>query len=485
MEPGVSAVIVGAGFSGLAAAIELRAAGIRDITVLERADSLGGVWRENTYPGAGCDVPAPYYSLSYAPNPHSPNRYTVQPEILEYMNRLADRFDVRRLIRFGTQAVAASFDDAAAVWNIETADGRRYRGTLFIPAVGLLSRPGFPAIPGQAEFAGHSFHSAQWDHTCPLRGKRIAVIGTGASAIQFIPEIQPLASELTVFQRTPPYILPKPDTTYGPLRAKLFRRFPAALGIERALFWATGEIGTRGIIGDERIAGLFRKLAERFRTKHIADPVLRAKLTPDYPIGCKRVLFSNDYYHAITRPNVEYVTTPIDAITTEGVRTGDGTLREVDVLIYGTGFSATDFLASMRITGAGGRALEHAWHGGAHAYLGMTVPGFPNMFCMYGPNTNLGTGSILYMIERQARYLAKAAGVLARHPGTVFDVRDAVESRFDTEMQDRLAGSAWAGCTSWYRQANGRVPTNWPGTVSEYDRRTRSLLLGDYRAAAG
>ncbi|WP_031470901.1 flavin-containing monooxygenase [Sciscionella sediminilitoris] len=480
----MNVVIIGSGFAGIAAAIELRAHGIRDITILERADALGGVWRENTYPGSGCDVPAPYYSLSYAMNPYSSNRYTVQSEILAYLNRIADQFGIRELIEFGTEVTAARFDEPRGEWVIGTTAGREYRARVLVPAVGQLSRPAMPRIPGMTGFTGHAFHSARWDHDIPLRDKRIAVIGTGASAIQFVPRVQPLARRLTVFQRSAPYILPKPDTGYGPARRALFRFLPQTLGLERLLFWSAGELSTRALTGDERVASIFRGLTERFRAKHITDPVLRAKLTPDYPIGCKRVLFSNDYYPAMTKPNVTLETTPIDSVTPSGVRTEDGAVHEADVLIYGTGFSATDFLAPIAISGRGGHPLSEEWRSGAHAYLGMTVPGFPNMFCMYGPNTNLGSGSILYMVERQARYLAKAATFLARHPGADLEVDPAVERRYDEEMQSRLAGSAWSGCTSWYRQADGRVPTNWPGNVSEYHRRTKRFDLNDYRIGA-
>ena len=468
-----SVVIIGTGFGGLAMALELKRHGHDDFTILERAGDIGGVWRENTYPGAGCDIPSPYYSFSFAPNPTWPMRFSLQADIHDYMKRVIASYDLEPHIRFDTEVTACRFDDG---WHIETASGETFRADVLVPAVGQLSRPAMPAIEGRESFPGPSFHSASWRHDVDLTGKRVAVIGTGASAIQFVPQIQPIVSELTLFQRTPPYVAPKPDARYRPLHHWLFEHFPPTRLAERGAWWLMCEVATMGIVGNQPISRMIRWLTLTHLRRKVRDPQLRAKLTPDYPVGCKRVLFANNYYPALTRSNVHVETGRIAAITPTGVRTADGAEHPADVIVYGTGFATTEFLAPVKITGPGGRHLDDAWAGGARAYLGMAVPGFPNMFLMYGPNTNLGAGSIIYMLERQARYIRQ----LVSHGGRL-DVRADVEQRYDDEVQGRLAGSAWAGCVSWYRQGNGRISANWPGLVSEYNRRTRRVNFADYQ----
>ncbi len=468
-----SVLIVGAGFGGIGMAVELRRAGFTDVTVLEKAADLGGVWRENTYPGAGCDVPSPYYSFSYAPNPSWPMRFSRGEDIKAYLSRVADAFGVRP--RYGVEVTAASWEGGR--WRVETATGELLEADVLVPAVGQLSRPSMPDIPGTGSFAGASFHSARWDHSVDLTGKRVAVIGTGASAIQFVPAIQPTVGRLTVFQRTAPYVAPKPDVRYG-----AWHRVRFVQQAERAFFWALCEAGTLGIAGNAAITKAVEWYALRHLRRQVADPALRAKLTPHYRIGCKRVLFSGDYLPALQQPNVRLETAAITEVTPAGVRTADGTTHEADVIVYGTGFTATDFLAPIKIRGAG-VDLGEVWSGGARAYLGMTVPGFPNMFLMYGPNTNLGLGSILYMLERQARYIRQAVAHIAAR-GSGLDVRADVADRFDAEMRRRLAGTVWTRCRSWYRQGTGPVTTNWPGLVSEYHRRTKTLEVSDFRAVA-
>lgn len=464
-----SVLIIGAGFGGIGMAIELRRSGFTDVTVVEKAETLGGVWRENTYPGAGCDVPSPYYSFSYAPNPGWPMRYSLQAEIKTYLERTAARFGVEP--RYGVEVTDASFVDGR--WLVTTAVGETLEADVLIPAVGQLSRPAMPDLPGLDTFTGPAFHSARWDHDVDLTGKRVGVIGTGASAAQFVPHVASQATELTVFQRTPPWVVPKPDVRY-----RGWQRRPWPQRLERGAFWTTGEVGTLGILGNRVITSVVERIALRHLRKQVADPRLRAKLTPDYRIGCKRVLFSNDFYPALTRPNTHLETADIVEVTPRGVRTADGAF-DFDVLVYGTGFTATDFLAPMEIRGRDGILLSSLWKSGARAYLGMAVPDFPNLFLMYGPNTNLGAGSIVYMLERQARYIRQAVSVLAGW--STVEVRPEVADRFDAEVQSRLASSAWNGCRSWYRSDSGRVTTNWPGLVSEYDRRTRTLDLTDYR----
>jgi cation diffusion facilitator CzcD-associated flavoprotein CzcO len=475
-----SVVIVGTGFAGIGAAIELKRAGIHDLVLLEKGPDIGGVWRENTYPGAGCDIPSPYYSFSFEPNPAWPMRFSPRADIQDYLRRTADKYGVTPHIRFNSEVTAAQFDQDRRTWRVETGTGAGYEARVFVPAVGQLSRPALPAIPGRETFAGTAFHSALWDHGCDLTGKRVAVIGTGASAIQFVPRIQPIVGHLTLFQRSAPYVVPKVDTAYRPWQRALYRRVPLAQRAERGFFWGLCEFATIGLKDYNAITRMVSWLSAAMRYRQVKDLRLRAKLTPDYPAGCKRVLFASDYYPAVAQPNVHLETTRITEITPAGVRTADGADHRVDVIIYGTGFRTTEFLGQMKVLGLGGRDLRDAWNGGARAFLGMAVPDFPNMFLMYGPNTNLGCGSIIYMLERQARYIRQAVHHLRATQASYVDVRRAVADRFDDEMRRRLARSVWSMCSSWYREASGRVSTNWPGLVSEYNRRTRTLDLSDY-----
>ncbi|WP_039795208.1 flavin-containing monooxygenase [Nocardia araoensis] len=468
-----SILIIGAGFGGIGMAIELRRNGFDDITILERATDIGGVWRENTYPGAACDVPSPLYSFSFEPKPDWPQRYSGRTAIHAYLRGVAERHGVLSAIRFGTSVSDAEFDDATGRWTVRTADGKSWIADVLISAVGQLSRPSLPAIPGIDTFAGPSFHSAEWNHDVDLRGKRVACIGTGASAVQYIPEIQPEVAQLTLFQRTPAWVVPKFDTDYSAIQHNLFARVPGALLAERFGWWSIAEFISLGLVEVPAIARFVARIASRHLAEQVEDPQLRAKLTPDYPIGCKRALFSNDYYPALTRPNVRVETTAITEITPQGVRTADGTTHEADVIIYGTGFKGTEFLWPMEIWGRGGRRLADAWADGAHAYYGITVPDFPNLFLVYGPNTNLGVGSIIYMIESQTRYIRQAVQWLAEHPGHCVDVRADLEEDYNTALQQRLARTPWNFCSSWYRNAAGRITNNWPGSQTSYRRRTR------------
>ena len=476
-----SVVIVGTGFGGLGMAIELKRAGFENLVLLEKGDDIGGVWRENTYPGAGCDIPSPYYSFSYEPNPDWPMRFSLREDIHDYMRRTADKYGITPRIRFNSEVTGAAFDEDRGRWRVETGSGTVHEAAVLIPAVGQLSRPALPTIPGRDSFAGKAFHSALWDHDVDLTGKRVAVIGTGASAIQFVPQIQPKVAQLTLFQRSAPYIVPKADTVYRNWQRSLYRRLPAAQLVERAFFWGLCEFATVGLKNNNAITRIVTGLSKALRAKQIKDPVLREKLTPDYPAGCKRVLFASNYYPALAQPNVHVETTRIKEITPTGVSTADGVAHDVDVIIYATGFTTTEFLGPMKVHGLAGRDLRETWSAGARAYFGMAVPGFPNMFMMYGPNTNLGCGSIIYMLERQARYIRQAVEQLARSGGSYVDVRQDVADRFDAEVQQRLSRSVWSMCSSWYRETSGRISTNWPGLVSEYHRRTRTLDLSDYQ----
>ncbi|MFE3190983.1 flavin-containing monooxygenase [Nocardia sp. NPDC059240] len=481
MNGSPSIVIIGTGFGGIGMALELRRAGIDDFVILERGDDVGGVWRENTYPGAECDVPSPLYSFSFEPNPSWSKRCAPQAEIQRYLRGLTEKYGLLEQIRFGSEVTAAEFDDATGQWTVRIADGTELTADLVVSAVGQLSRPAVPNIPGAESFSGVAFHSADWDHGVDLRGKRVAVIGTGASAIQFVPAIQSEVAALTLFQRSATWILPKPDTDYGPIRQALFDRVPSVLLAERLAWWALCETVSLSIVDIPAIRPIVSRISTRHLEKQVTDPVLRAKLTPDAPPGCKRGLFSNDYFPALAQPNVHVETGGITEITPTGVRSADGTLHEVDVIIYGTGFKGTEFLWPMTVTGSQGRKLHDEWADGARAFKGITVTGFPNLFLLYGPNTNLGAGSIVHIIESQTRYVRQAVELLARRPGRVLEVRPEVEAGYDARIQGRLGRSVWNFCTSWYRNDAGRVTNNWPGTVTGYRLETRRLNPSDYR----
>lgn len=484
-------LIIGAGLGGLAIALELRRAGIDDFLILEKAADVGGVWRENTYPGAAVDVPSPYYSFAAEPNPDWPRAYSEQPEILAYIRDVVRRNGLRRHIRFETEVLGAEHTEGR--WRVETSraqtvdsqtlDAQTFDAQFLVPATGQLSIPRLPQIPGLGTFAGPAFHSARWDHSVDLEGKSVAVIGTGASAIQIIPRLQPRVGRLLVLQRSAPYLLPRMDREIGPRARRIFRRFPLVQRGERLFWWLFGEFWTLAILGNRGVAALFRAAAAILRRIQVRDPELRARLTPDYPMGCKRVLFSSDYYPAMGAPNVRLETAGIDEILPDGIRTVDGVEHQVDVLVFGTGFQTQDFLDSIPIRGAGGQLLSECWADGARAYLGMAVPGFPNLLIMYGPNTNLGSGSIIYMLERQARYIRDLIEEMDRRGVVSATVRAEVEQAYDDDVQARLASSAWAGCDSWYKAASGRIASNWPRTVSAYSRRTAKVDLADYHLA--
>ncbi len=479
---GPRCLIIGAGFGGLGAARALRQQGIEDVTILERADAVGGVWRDNTYPGAACDVPSPLYSWSWSLNPQWSHRYSGQAEILAYLERAAGDAGLLDLVRTGQQVAEATYDDRTSAWRVVTTDGTAYDADVVISAVGQLSDPVVPDLPGLASFAGPAFHSAQWRHDVPLEGTRVAVVGTGASAIQFVPAIVDRVASMTVFQRSAPYVVPKPDTAYRPRHHRLFERFPATMRGERGATFHLTELLNRALGGGSLTSRpLLAAMRQAWRAQlrlQVKDPGLRSRLEPDHPIGCKRILFSNEWYPAVARDHVSVVTDAVASVEPTGVRTSDGTRHEADVLIWGTGFSATDFLRTIRVTGRDGVELHDVWRDGATAYLGIGVPGFPNLFCVYGPNTNLGGSSIIGMMEAQAGWIAKVVRRIADTGRRTFEVRREAAERYDREMQDRLGASVWAGCDNWYRDG-GRITTNWPGKVGEYKNRLEQVAWSD------
>jgi cation diffusion facilitator CzcD-associated flavoprotein CzcO len=467
--------IIGSGFGALSVAIELQRAGHTDLRLWERADSIGGVWRDNTYPGAACDVPSPLYSFSYEPYAGWSSRYGKQAEILDYLRATADKYGITPRVQLGRDVAAARYDEATATWTVAFADDTEQTVDLLVSAVGQLSRPVVPAIPGVETFEGAAFHSARWNHGVDLAGKRVAVVGTGASAIQFVPHVAEQAAELTVFQRTPSYILPKPDQTFGPRYRSILQHVPGALKAERAGSWGIAEQFSRALDDDSLVGKAVSAAALKHLEVKIDDPHLRAQLTPDYPVGCKRILFANTYYPAVAQPHVELVTDPIAQITPTGLVTAGGAAHDVDVIIYATGFDAQEFLESIDITGVGGQKLATQWADGARAYLGIYVPHFPNLFVSYGPNTNLGGGSIIYMLEAQARHMRQTVDRLRAGSYRSVEVTEAAEQEHDREVQGQLAHSVWAHCDSWYRHESGRITSNWPGSTHPYAQRTKML----------
>ncbi|NRQ50519.1 flavin-containing monooxygenase [Aeromicrobium stalagmiti] len=467
--------IIGSGFGAIAVAVELKRAGHTDLRLWERSDDLGGVWRDNTYPGAGCDVPSPLYSFSFEPNSQWTRRYALQKEIHAYIRSVADKHGVSPLVRFGAEVVAAAWDDDAAQWSVTFADQTVETVDVLVSAVGQLSRPRLPDIEGVESFGGTSFHSAEWDHSFDATGQRVAVVGAGASAVQFIPHLAKDAAELVVFQRSANYLMPKPDKPYTAFHRGLFKALPFSQRLERGGIWTIMEQFARGLDATSKVGRVNKAIAMRHLHRQVTDPTLRAKLTPDYPIGCKRILFSNEFYPALAQPNVDVVTRGITRVTPTGVVDDAGVEHEVDAIVYGTGFDSQDFLESIDITGANGQKLATQWTDGAHAYLGMYVPGFPNLFVTYGPNTNLGGGSIIYMLEAQARHMRQAVDRLEAGSYRSVAVTEEAEQAYDRELTQKLDDSVWGSCDNWYRHPSGRITSNWPGATLPFAKATKVL----------
>ena len=483
-------IIVGTGFGGLGMAIHLKKAGIHSFEILEKGDDVGGVWRENTYPGAACDVPSHSYSFSFEINPNWSRAYSPQPEILDYLRHCARKYDLLRHIRFGAEVETARFDDEAQRWLVKTTDGKERTADVFIAACGQLSQPIIPELPGRKSFGGEQFHSARWNHDYDLTGKRVAVIGTGASAIQFIPEIAPKVERLTVFQRSANYIVPKPDREYSEFEQFLYGFAPVTHNADRLRQHALHELGGLMFSGSRRpfIAKNGRRLRGAVLAKcrehlneQIPDEALRKKLTPDYPLGCKRLLISDVYYPTFLRKNVELVTTPIKKIDKGGILTADDEHHEADAIIYGTGFASTEFITCMDVRGRGGRSLTEEWKSGPEAFLGMSVSGYPNLFVLYGPNTNSSHVSIIYYLEAQMRYVTQAVQAMRRRNLRSVDVKREVQRRFNEEIQGELENTVWnRNCNSWYKHESGKITNNWPGFAGAYALKTRRFDLRNY-----
>ena len=479
--------VIGAGLGGLCAAIKLKEAGFDQITVLEKADKVGGTWRDNQYPGCCCDTPVALYEFSFAPNPKWSHLFPRAPEVQAYSEDLCDQFQLRPHLKLGEEPTRAEWNEAKGFWTITTKQGARYEAEVIVPALGQLNRPSIPDIPGKDSFKGPAFHSARWDKSVDLTGKRVACIGSAASAVQLIPEVAKIAGHLDVFQRTPNWCVPRNDQAITDEdKALLFTDLEAAMRLgamnreltyERAdrFFWQAFEWTEQGR------AALTRQALNHLEAQ-VADPELRKKLTPDYPIGCKRVLIVDDFYPALLRPNVSLVTDGIEKITPTGVVTKDGVEHPCDVIVWATGFETTGWHWSMDVIGRDGAHLQEMWKAAPEAYLGITTAGFPNMFMLYGPNTNLGHNTITFMIERQVAYTVSALKTLGEKNARAIEVTKAAQDRFNAALQARLAGTVWADphCHSWYKTEDGRITQNWSSHTRDYAKATASVVWEDY-----
>ncbi len=474
------AIIVGAGMSGLCMGVRLRQAGIESFTILEKASGIGGTWWDNTYPGAQCDVLSHLYTFSFAPNPDWSRRFSPQPEIQRYMEGVAQRFGLVPKISFNTEVVAARFDQQAALWTVETRGGETYTAPILVISMSPLHTPHVPEVPGLDSFRGTVFHSARWPAEFNPAGRRIAVIGNAASAVQFVPEIAPAAERLTVFQRSAHWIIARPDRPHYAWEKALFRIRP----IERLhRWWQYWRHEFHRLLFEQGSAAgrIARAQALRHLRSQVADPALRAKLIPDYPMGCKRILLTNEYYPALQRPNVELVTTPIERIEADAVVTSDGTRYPVDAIVCATGFTVANTVSSIHITGPNGASLEQIWSAGARAYHGTTHAGFPNLFFLFGPNTATGHTSALLYIEPQTDYVIRCMREIESRGSRWLDVRPEALERADRETQGRLQRTVWAaGCRSWYKRPDGRIEAIYPGYSFQFARELRDASFGDY-----
>jgi cation diffusion facilitator CzcD-associated flavoprotein CzcO len=474
----VGTAIIGSGFSGLGMAIRLKQEGIEDFTVLERGDDVGGTWHFNTYPGCACDVPSHLYSFSFAPNPAWSETYSSQPEIRDYLRRVADEYGVREKVRLNCTVEGIEWDDGG--WTVQTSDGP-LRARVVVAGMGPLAEPKIPPLEGLDEFEGEVFHSARWNHDYDLAGKRVAAVGTGASAIQFVPEIRKQAAKVHVIQRTPPWVMPHPNRDIRGWEKRLYDRFPLLQKLVRGGIYAGRELFVLGFVKDPRIMKVAEKIARKHMARQISDPELLEKVTPDYTIGCKRILPSNRWYRALGAPNVELLTGGIERVTRTTVVAGDGEEREVDAIVFGTGFQVTDMPVGRMVRGPGGKTLDDVWEGSPKAHMGAAMPGFPNLFVLLGPNTGLGHSSMVYMIESQVAYVLDALKYMDRHGAATVEVRQDAMARWTADIDERMEGTVWnTGCASWYLDDTGRNATLWPDWTFAFRRRTARFDPDDF-----
>ena len=473
--------IIGTGFAGLAMAMRLRGAGMHDFVVFERASEVGGTWRDNTYPGAACDVPSHLYSFSFAPNPNWTRAFSDQGEIQQYLRDCTDRFGVRPHIRFNSRVDAIRWDERRQLWDIDVA-GETFTAQFVVGGMGALSEPSIPPLKGLDTFEGTIFHSAQWDHDHDLTGERVAVVGTGASSIQFVPQIAGTAASIDLYQRTAPWIIPRRNRRIGRFERWLYRRVPALQHVLRAgIYWGR-EMYVLGFTGPRKLMRIPERIARHHLRKQVPDPILREKVTPEYTIGCKRILISSDYYPALSRDDVEVVPFGVTQVRPHSVVAADGVERPADTIIFGTGFHVTDYPAGRWIFGRGGTALSDVWRDGMEAHVGATVPGFPNLFLLVGPNTGLGHTSMVLMIEAQVTYILSALRHMVGNRLRTLEVRPEALRAYNDELQAKLQNTVWTtgGCASWYLDDTGRNTTLWPDFTWRFADRARRFDVAAY-----
>ncbi len=476
-----SIIISGTGFSGICIAIQLKKIGFHNFTIVEKADEVGGTWRDNTYPGAACDVKSNLYSYSFEPNPNWTRAFSPQEEILDYIKHCVKKYDLRKHILFNWEVKTAEYDENNAIWEITNQRNEILKANIAIVGNGPLHIPSLPTIEGIKDFKGSIFHSAQWNHEYDLNNKNICVIGTGASAIQFVPEIQPKVKKLYLMQRTAPWVLPKPNNEFSPTENTLFEKLPIFQKLNRDFIYYLNEAQVVGMMYNDAILKLGEVIGKRHIKKHIKDPDLRKKLTPTFKLGCKRVLLSDNYYPSLAQSNVDVVTDGIQEFTEDSVVTSDGKSRKIDAIILGTGFHVADSFQYYNVKGKGGVQLKDVLGESPEAYYGTSVNQFPNLFIMLGPNTGLGHNSMIYMIESQTNYIIDAVQKMLGQDIKSIDVRKEVQTKFNEEIQKKLEGTIWlSGCKSWYLSEDGKNHTVWPGFTLEFRNRTKTIQLSDY-----
>ena len=478
-----SVAVIGAGLGGLCAGIKLKEAGFDDLVILEKGNKVGGTWRDNSYPGCCCDVPVALYQFSFAPSLSWSHIFPRYNEVQRYTEDITDRFGLRQHLKLNDETTSAVWDDKRAVWKLTTRSGKTYETNAVVAALGQLNRPVVPDIPGRESFDGPTFHSARWDHSIKTAGKRVAVIGSAASAVQIIPEIVKDAKHVVVFQRTPNWVVPRLDRPITDEEKALAMTEPHVAGMQRDLIWQNADfLFWQAFSWTEVGRAAYTRVALNHLAEQVPDPELRKKLTPDYPIGCKRILFADDYYPALMQPNVTLETGAIVRITPRGIETKGGAKHDVDVIVYATGFETTGWQWSVDVVGKDGVHLREAWADMPQAYLGITTANFPNLFILYGPNTNLGHNSITFMLERQVEYVVKAVSAMQARNLAAIEVTKPAQDRFNRELQTALGKTTWADqhCRSWYKNAKGHITQNWGSHTRDYAKATEQVKWDDY-----
>lgn len=481
MAKSISVGVIGAGPGGIALGIFLKKAGFRDFTIFDREDGVGGTWRINTYPGLACDVKSHLYSYSFDLNSNWSRLWSGQAEILEYFERCAQRYELGPHLKLNTEVESARWDDAAQHWRLRTRGGDEFTFDIVVSAVGLFTRPVLPALREEEPFGGIVMHTARWDHSVSLDGARVAVLGTGSTAAQLVPEVVKVAKKVYSIQRSPTWILPKPDRAYTDREKWLFAHVPFAKRIYRTRLWLRSESNIAVIENGSDKTQEFKSIALNMLNATVHDEELRRKLTPDHPLGCKRLVFSSEFTAALARPNVEVVSSPARVLRSNSLVTEDGTELTVDAVVCATGYAAADYLGEIEVVGEHNRSLREVWRDGAYAYLGMAVPGFPNFFMLYGPNTNVGSNSVIFMLEAQARYVVQALKYLRRTRRCYLSVRRDTMADFIATIDRWMEGTVWTTrCSNYFRTASGRVVTQWPRSARTFWWLTRRFRAGDY-----